>query len=175
MGGEGSNQHKLKMLTTLHRAAEQEQVAYSKGALEEVLAGCSSWQGANGAPPLGDNDRARFRAAEQRMAADGLRVLAVAEKRHATLTDAESDMTLLGLVAMMDPPRAEARAAVDTCVTAGIRPVMITGDHPLTASTIARELGMLGNRRVVSGRDLEAMTSCWGPGFSPARWPWEPS
>jgi Ca2+-transporting ATPase len=92
------------------------------------------------------------------MAADGLRVLAVAEKRHATLTDAESDMTLLGLVAMMDPPRAEARAAVDTCVTAGIRPVMITGDHPLTASTIARELGMLGNRRVVSGRDLEAMT-----------------
>ena len=147
-----------RRMTTLHRAAEQEQVAYSKGALEEVLAGCSSWQGANGAPPLGDNDRARFRAAEQRMAADGLRVLAVAEKRHATLTDAESDMTLLGLVAMMDPPRAEARAAVDTCVTAGIRPVMITGDHPLTASTIARELGMLGNRRVVSGRDLEAMT-----------------
>jgi Ca2+-transporting ATPase len=92
------------------------------------------------------------------MAAAGLRVLAVARKTHATLEDAESGMTLVGLIAMMDPPRAEAREAVDTCVKAGIRPVMITGDHPLTASTIARELGMLGSRRVVSGRELEAMT-----------------
>jgi Ca2+-transporting ATPase len=85
-------------------------------------------------------------------------VLAIARKARASIEDAESGMTLLGLVAMMDPPRAEARAAVQVCETAGIRPVMITGDHPLTASTIARELGMLKNWRVVSGRDLDAMS-----------------
>ena len=67
-------------------------------------------------------------------------------------------MTLLALVAMMDPPREEARAAVQTCEAAGIRAVMITGDHPLTASTIAKELGVLKDARVVSGRDLEAMS-----------------
>ena len=59
---------------------------------------------------------------------------------------------------MMDPPRPEARAAVQTCEAAGIRAVMITGDHPLTAATVARELGMLTDGRVVSGRDLEAMS-----------------
>ena len=67
-------------------------------------------------------------------------------------------MTLLGLVAMMDPPRAEARDAVQVCEAAGIRAVMITGDHPLTASTIAGELGMLKDWRVVTGRELEAMS-----------------
>ena len=77
------------------------------------------------------------------MAGEGLRVLAIARRRGASIEDAERQMTLLGLVAMMDPPRDEARAAVQTCEVAGIRAVMITGDHPLTASTIASELGML--------------------------------
>jgi Ca2+-transporting ATPase len=92
------------------------------------------------------------------MAGEGLRVLAVAKKTGALLEDAERDMTLLALVAMMDPPREEARVAVQTCEAAGIRAVMITGDHPLTASTIAKELGIIKDARVVSGRDLEAMT-----------------
>ena len=92
------------------------------------------------------------------MAAHGLRVLAMARKSDASLENAESDMTLLGLVAMMDPPRAEAQAAVKTCEIAGIRPVMITCDHPLTARTIAAELGLLKNHRVVSGRELETMS-----------------
>ena len=106
-------------------------------------------------------ERVRSRAnpaIEQRMAGEGLRVLAIARKSGASLEDAERQMTLLGLVAMMDPPRDEAQAAVQTCEAAGIRAVMITGDHPLTASTIARELGLLNSRRVVSGRDLEAMS-----------------
>jgi Ca2+-transporting ATPase len=67
-------------------------------------------------------------------------------------------MTWLGLVGMMDPPRAEARAAVATCRTAGITPVMITGDHPLTATAIAGEIGLLDGRRVVAGQDLTRMT-----------------
>jgi len=92
------------------------------------------------------------------MASDGLRVLAIARKHAATLTDAEHHMTLLGLVGIMDPPRPEARDAVRTCQHAGIRPVMITGDHPVTATIIARELGLLANGRVVSGHDLQAMS-----------------
>ena len=107
---------------------------------------------------LTPSDRERIRAVEQRMAADGLRVLALARKAGAADEEPESGMTLLGLVAMMDPPRPEARAAVLTCKTAGIRAVMITGDHPLTASTVARELGLLDGGRVVTGRDLEAMS-----------------
>jgi P-type Ca2+ transporter type 2C len=67
-------------------------------------------------------------------------------------------MTLLGFVGIMDPPRAEARAAVETCQHAGVKPVMITGDHPATAKTVARELGLLASGRVVSGHDLETMT-----------------
>ena len=66
-------------------------------------------------------------------------------------------MTLLGLVGMMDPPRAEAKEAVRVCLNAGIRPIMITGDHPLTASAVAREIGILTDQRVVSGRDLDKM------------------
>jgi Ca2+-transporting ATPase len=67
-------------------------------------------------------------------------------------------MAWLGLVGIMDPPRAEAKAAVQTCWDAGITPVMITGDHPLTATAIAGELGLLEGRRVVSGKDLSRMT-----------------
>jgi P-type Ca2+ transporter type 2C len=105
-----------------------------------------------------ESSRERIRAVEQQMAAEGLRVLAIARKSRASLEQAESDMTFLGLVGMMDPPRAEARAAVETCEVAHIRAIMITGDHPLTARTIAAELTMLKEHRVVTGRELEAMT-----------------
>jgi Ca2+-transporting ATPase len=147
-----------RRMTTLHETAEGSLVAYSKGAAEEVLAGCTSQLRSGREVELTPADRERARAVEQRMAADGLRVLALAKKAGATVEEPESGMTLLGLVAMMDPPRAEARDAVRTCKRAGIRAVMITGDHPLTAATVARELGMLTDGRVVSGRDLEAMS-----------------
>src|SRR5512144_2713716 len=92
------------------------------------------------------------------MAGEGLRVLAGAAGRGATLENAELGMTFLGLVGMLDPPRPEAGAAIRTCEQAGIRPVMITGDHPLTAQAVARELGLLETGRVVTGADLEAMS-----------------
>ena len=92
------------------------------------------------------SDRDRLRDVEQQMAIDGLRILAVARKTAQSLAEAEQHMTLLGLVGIMDPPRPEARAAVLTCQHAGIKPVMITGDHPATATTIARELGLLDER-----------------------------
>jgi len=145
-----------RRMTTLHRTPSGS-VAYSKGAADALLPGCTRHLQAAGEAPLGETQRDAIRAVEHRMAADGLRVLAVARKEGATIETAEAGMTFLGLVAMMDPPRPEARAAVETCEAAGIRPVMITGDHPLTATTIAREVGLLGSRRVVSGRDLEGM------------------
>ena len=146
-----------RRMSTLHETRAGV-IAYSKGAADEVLASCTSQLRSGEDVTLTESDRERIRAVEQRMAGEGLRVLAIARKARASIEDAESGMTLLGLVAMMDPPRAEARDAVQVCETAGIRPVMITGDHPLTASTIARELGMLKNWRVVSGRDLDAMS-----------------
>jgi Ca2+-transporting ATPase len=146
-----------RRMTTLHETGEGV-VAYSKGAAEEVLAACEASAAAGAAAPLDRPQRDEIRAVEQRMAAEGLRVLAVAMKTNASTADAEIDMTFLGLVGMMDPPRAEARDAVATCEVAGIRPVMITGDHPVTASTVARELGLLKEGRVVSGRELETLS-----------------
>jgi Ca2+-transporting ATPase len=145
-----------RRMTTLHETP-MGAIAYAKGATEEVLAMCTAHRADGADVRLDDETRECVRAMEQRMAAGGLRVLAVAEKSGATLAMAEQGMTLLGLVAMMDPPRAEARDAVHTCAAAGIRPIMITGDHPLTASTIARELGLPRHERVVTGRELESL------------------
>jgi Ca2+-transporting ATPase len=146
-----------RRMTTLHRAPGG-MVAYSKGAAEDIIAGCHRHRLDGADVPLTTGDRDWFRQNEQRMAAHGLRVLAIAMKPAASIADAESDMTLLGLVAMLDPPRAEARLAVETCAQAGIRAVMITGDHPLTARTVAQELGMLNGDRVVTGQELDKMS-----------------
>ncbi|MGH3083764.1 MAG: cation-translocating P-type ATPase, partial [Gaiellaceae bacterium] len=83
--------------------------------------------------------------------------LAVARRSDATLASAERELTFLALIGMIDPPRPEARRAVETCAQAGIKPVMITGDHPLTAQAIARELGILTDGRAVTGGELDAM------------------
>ena len=147
-----------RRMTTIHQTPDGVVVAYSKGAAEEVLASCRLARRYGRDELLTPSDRERIREVEQSLAGDGLRVLAVALKTGTTAADAESDMTLLGLVAMMDPPRPEARAAVGTSGAAGIRVVMITGDHPLTARTIAREVGLLDDRRVISGRELESMS-----------------
>ena len=146
-----------RRMTTLH-GAPHALVAYSKGAAEDIIAGCSRLHSAGGDVALTSADRDWFRDVEQRMAANGLRVLAIAIKNGASMSDAESDMTLLGLMAMLDPPRPEARLAVETCEHAGIRPVMITGDHPLTARTVAQELGILTGQRVVTGQELDRMS-----------------
>ena len=145
-----------RRMTTLHHAGPR-RVAYSKGAADVVLESCDQQQ-IDGQPvPLGTSDRERLKAIEQDLAGQGLRVLALARKRATGLADAEHGMTFLGLAGMMDPPRDEVRAAVATCESAGITPVIITGDHPLTARTVAAELGMLRGR-VVTGVELEVMS-----------------
>ena len=146
-----------KRMTTLH-SVENGQVAYAKGAPETILDSCSRQWTEQGEVALGDADREAILETVRQMAGEALRVLAVATKTDAQLEDAERDMTFLGLVGMIDPPRPEAKAAIERCEQAGIRVVMITGDHPLTAQAVARELGLLKAGRTVTGAELEDMS-----------------
>jgi len=145
-----------KRMTTLHRRDLQTE-AFTKGAPEVLLPDCAAVVTADGVLPLDDDARSRLVEVARAFARDALRVLAVAVKEDADLETAQEGMTLLGLAGMIDPPRAEAREAIAVCERAGIRPVMITGDHPLTAEAVARELGLLRNGRVVIGAELDAM------------------
>ena len=146
-----------KRMTTLHETSDGA-VAYAKGAPEIVLDACTRQLSPDGEAELDERARETVLAAAQELAGDALRVLAVARKQDATLQTAEHGLTLLGLVGMIDPPRPEAREAIETCRRAGIKPVMITGDHPATAEAIARELGLLRVGSVVTGAQLESMS-----------------
>ncbi|MFO1314936.1 MAG: cation-translocating P-type ATPase [Burkholderiales bacterium] len=145
-----------RRMTTLH-ATPDGVVAYAKGAPEVLVYDCAWESTVDGAVPLDGAARQRILAAAHAMADDALRVLAVATRTGATPGNAQRDLTFLGLVGMIDPPRAEARDAIATCRRAGIAVVMITGDHPTTARAVARELGLLADGQVVTGADLDAM------------------
>jgi len=146
-----------KRMTTLHKT-EGGLTAYSKGAPEVILNSCE-WQMTNdGILPLDGGGREKILATAHEMAGEALRVLAIASKPGAALETAETDMVFLGLAGMIDPPRPEAKSAIAVCEEAGIRPVMITGDHPMTAQAVARELGLLKTGRVVTGAELEEMS-----------------
>ncbi|MEI8241835.1 MAG: cation-translocating P-type ATPase [bacterium] len=149
-----------KRMTTLH-AAPEGAVAFSKGAPEIILASCTHVLSCEGGAwreePLDDAGRDRIVESARTLAGQALRVLGVARKSNATLEHAEHGMTFLGLAGMIDPPRAEAKEAVKQCEQAGIRVVMITGDHPITAQAVARELGILKGGRVVTGAQLDGL------------------
>lgn len=145
-----------KRMTTLHEAPEGV-VAFSKGAPEILLDSCALQLTSFGEAALDAASKEMILSTARQMASDALRVLAVAYKPGAALENAECEMTFLGLLGMIDPPRPEAKAAIQTCEQAGIKPVMITGDHPLTAQAVASELGLLKAGRVVTGAELEAM------------------
>jgi magnesium-transporting ATPase (P-type) len=153
-----------KLMTTVHRAGEGRYDAYVKGSLQAVLDRCVSvaWEGRE--LPLDDELRDQVEKANDVLASEGLRVLAVAERRvdngHPRLEEAEQGLTLLGLLAMSDPPRPEVVDAVTACRAAGIRIYMITGDYGLTAEAIARRVGIVteGAVRIVSGSELDSMS-----------------
>jgi len=153
-----------KRMTTLHQSPAGI-VGFVKGAPEAVLERCQTALGPDGTTPL---DKAVVAAAAEKMAADGLRVLAVAYRRwsnwagDAGADAAEDALTFLGLAGLIDPPRAEVSEAVRICRRAGVVPVMITGDHPATALAVARHLGIVSNipphaERVITGPELAAM------------------
>jgi P-type Ca2+ transporter type 2C len=143
--------------------------AFAKGAPEVLLDRCSHLRTTTGVEVLGDCDRVRLLQASARLANDALRVLALAERpiepfplTESMTVDAdaiEQGLTFLGLIGLQDPPRAEARDAVNRCKGAGIRVVMITGDHPDTARAVARALGILEHGdTVVMGGELDRMS-----------------
>ncbi len=147
-----------KQMTTLHQT-ERGVVAYVKGAPENVLAQCVGAEGKGGALTF---EQDRVLAESAALADKGYRVLALAKRELQVLPqtveakDIEKGLTLLGLVALIDPPRPEVQQAVADCLLAGITPVMITGDHPGTAMAIARRLGIASEaQQLLSGRQLE--------------------
>ncbi len=141
-----------KLMTTVNRI-DNKNIVIVKGAFDMMAPRCIA----------GDMETARVVTEE--MSADALRVLAIAYKEidaipeKPTSEELENGLTLMGLVGMIDPPRPEAKMAVATCRKAGIKPVMITGDHVVTASAIARELGILQDGdQAITGAELDAMT-----------------
>ena len=133
-----------------------------KGAPESVLGQCARIMNGEKAEALVDGARKDILERVDRLATDGLRVLAFAER---ALPDgprsqelAESDLTLIGLVGLVDPARPEARDAIATCRRAGVRLIMITGDHPLTARAIGRQVGLDSDQEVLTGPDLDRLS-----------------
>lgn len=139
-----------KRMTTLHRSPSG-LIAYAKGAPEIILDSCAYWLASRGEEKLEKSRRESLLQTAREMASHALRVLAVAYKPNATPEDCEHEMVFLGLVGMIDPPRPEVQAAIRRCEQAGIKPVMITGDHPLTATAVARELDLLNTGQVITG------------------------
>ena len=155
-----------KRMSTVHQG-QAGRMACVKGAPREILALCTHI-GQNGrAIPLTDALRCQIMAINDDFARDGLRVLAVAQRElpvdlvNYTSEAIEQDLTFLGLMALMDPPRTEVAEAVNKCHRAGIRVVMITGDYGLTAESIARRIGIIrdgGDRpRIITGADLDGL------------------
>jgi P-type Ca2+ transporter type 2C len=152
-----------KCMTTFHRRGDGTLISFTKGAGEVIIERSEGVLVSGEVKPL---IREEIMKINERMAADGLRVLCVAMKEWDEMPErvspenAETGLTILGLAGMMDPPRKEAVEAVSLCRKAGIEPVMITGDHPLTAKTIAERLGILedGAKSVITGKDLAALS-----------------
>jgi magnesium-transporting ATPase (P-type) len=154
----------LKLMSTIDRR-DGSLVVHTKGAPEAVLPRCRLRAEADGGTaPLGPDEERRLETLVDGYANQGLRVLAVAERllgdgAPQRREEAERDLVLLGLVAMIDPPRAEVPAAVARCHQAGIRIVVVTGDHGLTASAIARRIGIArGEPKVVTEEELDRMS-----------------
>jgi Ca2+-transporting ATPase len=159
-----------KLMSTLHRDTAQEDrgLVFTKGAPDVLLARCTRELVGEERRPLTPTRRAEILATNDALASQALRTLGVARRaltgqalaEHADAPDErlEQDLVFAGLIGIIDPPRPEARDAVIRARSAGIRPVMITGDHPRTAAVIAEELGIARNGRVITGAEIDALT-----------------
>lgn len=154
-----------KRMSSVHRCANGTYLVAMKGGFDEVLSCCTHIAIGGNIMPLTRQQRAKAEAANRQMASRALRVLAVAYQElppSTTFDDTaaiENNLIFLGMVGMIDPPRPEAAVAVEKCIEAGIKPVMITGDHQLTATAIATNLGIMqAGSAVLTGADIESMS-----------------
>ncbi len=150
-----------KMMSTIYDRPDGYWVGV-KGAPERVLANSARILDNGTERIVNERDRKNVLALEERMASDGLRVLGFAEKQSGKkvlgMSEAESDLVFVGLAGLIDPPRREVREAVHAAQTAGIRTIMITGDHPLTALAVAKEIGLDTGLNIVTGPELDALS-----------------
>jgi P-type Ca2+ transporter type 2C len=160
-----------KLMSTIHRNTEEGHagIVFTKGAPDVLLARCAFEVLGDGRRPLTPARRTEILQTNEALAGQALRTLGVAGRwlegdalaEHAAQPDerVEHDLVFAGLIGMIDPPRAEAKDAVARAKRAGIRPLMITGDHPRTAAVIAQELGLTTDGRVITGAELEKLTA----------------
>ena len=153
-----------KRMTTIHQMADGKRMAFMKGAPEVVLQRCSHILDDGGMRELKETERGQILKANEEMAQAALRVLGFAYRDcpdaiECTEEHLEHDLVFVGLAGMMDPPREEAIEATKVCKQVGIKPIMITGDHKLTAVAIAKEIGIYKEGdRVLTGEELEKMS-----------------
>ncbi len=151
-----------KLMSTVNQMDKQP-VMITKGALDVLLPKVTRIKTSTGIFEMTPQHRQKIEAMNRDFSMNGLRVLAIAYKEVLPLqkvdTRAERDLIFVGLVAMMDPPRKESKEAVESCIKAGIKPVMITGDHKITATAIAEQIGILQNpAEAIEGHALEGLT-----------------
>ena len=151
-----------KMMSTLHRINGENRMIV-KGAIDCLMARTEWIWTSAGVRELTEKDKEIIRQQNQDFSMEGLRVLAFAYRdipdKHTLTTEDENHLVFLGLISMMDPPREESKAAVAECIKAGIRPVMITGDHKITAAAIAKRIGILHDlSEACEGADIEKMS-----------------
>ena len=153
-----------KLMTTVNNV-NGKYIVYTKGGIDELLTRCTAYELNNQIYEEIDVYSNKIREENEKMAKQALRVLGCAYKElnhkptKEEMQNIESDLIFIGMVGMIDPPREEAKKAVDKCKTAGIKTVMITGDHKITATAIAKKLGILENDdEAITGADLENMT-----------------
>jgi len=157
-----------KLMSTVHSDSEQKErlLAFTKGAPDVLLARCTQELVGNEIKPLTEERRAEILESNEELAGEALRTLAVSfrtlpkdalRQTEFDGEDVEKELVFLGLIGMIDPPRREAKDAVARAMAAGIRPIMITGDHPKTATVIAAELGIPIHGEAVTGAELEKM------------------
>ncbi len=153
-----------KLMTTVNNV-NGKYIVYTKGGIDELLTKCTAYELNNQIYEEIDVYSNKIREENEKMAKQALRVLGCAYKElnhkptKEEMQNIENDLIFIGMVGMIDPPREEAKKAVEKCKTAGIKTVMITGDHKITATAIAKKLGILENEdEAITGADLENMT-----------------
>lgn len=157
-----------KLMSTVHTDAERQErlLVFTKGAPDVLLMRCAKENVGSEFRPLSESRRAQVLQANEELAGQALRTLGVAARelpanaleRTEVDEDLEQELIFLGLIGMIDPPREEAKEAVARAKSAGIRPIMITGDHPKTAAIIASELGVTTGGQAVTGAELQKMS-----------------
>jgi len=151
-----------KLMSTVHQF-NQRYTLITKGAIDVLLSKIVEIETSEGVLYITDEHRKKIEEVNRDFSMNGLRVLAIAykeiTKNQLIDVEVEQDLIFVGLIAMMDPPRKESKSAVESCIKAGIKPVMITGDHKITATAIAKQIGILNDpSEAIEGHEIEGLT-----------------